>query len=349
MIESGGCKMPFVPQRLFFEAGSLDYPIAKRILDSFKANPRVSIHMLNPKQRITNKPGASPEDAYRLGKSTLVVGIRKTLTFQSCKPSAHYQLPLVTGCMGQCEYCYLNTQFGKNPYIRIYVNLEEIFSQTAKYIEQRKPAITLFEGAATSDPVPVEPYTQSLSNAIQFFAEQEYAKFRFVTKYTDVDSLLKLDHRGNTTIRFSINANPIIHNYEHFTPPLQQRLQAAAKIAEAGYPLGFIIGPVILFEGWELEYKRMFEELKKQLNNHRHGRIRFEVISHRFTARAKNVILDINPSSSLPMDENTRKYKYGQFGYGKYVYLPEQMKSIQNYFTQAVPAFFPESNIEYVI
>lgn len=341
--------MPFVPQRLFFEAGTLDYPIAKKIMASFKSNPKVSIHMLKPKQRITNKIGASLEDAYRTGKRTLVVGIRKTLTFQSCKPSAHYQLPLATGCMGQCEYCYLNTQFGKNPYVRVYVNLEEILSQTAMYIEQRKPAITLFEGAATSDPVPVEPYTQSLANTIQFFAGQEFAKFRFVTKYTDVDSLLNLDHRGNTTIRFSINAGHIIHNYEHFTPPLQQRLQAAVKIAEAGYPLGFIIGPVILFEGWELEYKKMFEELAKQLSNHRNKSIRFEVISHRFTARAKNVILNINPASSLPMDENTRKYKYGQFGYGKYVYQPEQMKSIQEYFAKAVPMFFPQSSIDYII
>ena len=267
--------MAFIPQRLFFEAGSLDYPIAKRILDSFKSNPGVSIHMLNPKQRITNKPGASLPDAYRLGKRTLVVGIRKTLTFQGCKPSAHYQLPLVTGCMGQCEYCYLNTQFGKNPYIRVYVNLEEILTRAATYIEQRTPAITIFEGAATSDPVPVEPYTQSLAETIRFFAEQEHAKFRFVTKYTDMDSVLNLDHRGNTTIRFSINADHIIKKYEHFTPPLPMRLQAAVKIAESGYPLGFIIGPVIIFDGWEAAYKNMLEDLVVLLNGHRNDPISF--------------------------------------------------------------------------
>ena len=35
--------MPFVPQRVFFEDGSLDYPIAQKILDVLKSNPRVSI------------------------------------------------------------------------------------------------------------------------------------------------------------------------------------------------------------------------------------------------------------------------------------------------------------------
>lgn len=341
--------MPFVPQKIFFEADALDYPMAQKILEIFKPNPRVEITILQAKQRCSNKTGVSAEEAYRQGKRTLVVGIRKTLTFQSCKPSAHYQLPLVTGCMGQCEYCYLNTQFGKNPYIRVYVNLAEILKQTANYIGQREPEITLFEGAATSDPVPVEPYTQSLKHTIQFFAAQEHAGFRFVTKYTDIDGLLHLDHGGKTTIRFSINAESVIRNYEHFTPPLLQRLQAAAKIAEAGYPLGFIIGPVILFEGWELEYKRMFEVLEKQLKNHPNNCLRFEVISHRFTARAKNTIMAIYPSSSLPMDEAERKFKYGQFGYGKYLYKPEQLDFIRDYFSRSISAFSPESSIDYII
>lgn len=348
IIKGGKLGMTFVPQRVFFEAGSLDYPIAQKILDALKSNPRVSINMLNPKQRIKNISGASQEDAYRAGKRTLVVGIRKTLNFQSCKPSAHYQLPLVTGCMGQCEYCYLNTQFGKNPYIRVYVNVEEILSQTASYIEQRKPDITIFEGAATSDPIPVEPYTGSLAAAIQFFARQEYGKFRFVTKYTDVDSLLNLNHQGKTMIRFSINANHIISNYEHFTPALPKRLLAAGKVAAAGYPLGFIIGPVILFDGWETEYKRMLEALRINLDSHKPD-ISFEIISHRFTARAKNTIMSVYPSTTLPMDESQRKYKYGQFGYGKYVYQPEQIEAINSYFKETTEEFFPEASIDYII
>ncbi len=341
--------MTYVPQRVFFEEASLDYPMGKRIWQFFQTNPKVSLKVLKVKQRIPNITGASPEDAYRAGKRTLLVGIRKTLNFQSCKPSAHYQLPLVTGCMGQCEYCYLNTQFGKNPYIRVYVNLDEILSQTASYIEQRKPAITLFEGAATSDPIPVEPYTKSLANTIQFFAEQEHAKFRFVTKYTDVESLLNLNHRGNTTIRFSINADSIIHNYEHYTPPLQSRLQAAARIAVAGYPLGFIIGPVILFDRWELAYQKMLEEVDTFFLGQKPANISFEIISHRFTSRAKSTIMNIYPSSSLPMDESQRKFKYGQFGYGKYVYQPEQMESIKTFFSQKLADMFSEAKIDYII
>ncbi len=103
----------------------------------------------------------------------MVVGIRKSLKFQTCKPSANYQLPLVSGCMGRCEYCYLNTQLGDKPFIRVFVNVDEILEQTKKYIEDRKPQVTIFEGAATSDPVPVEPYTNSLKKTIEFLEERK--------------------------------------------------------------------------------------------------------------------------------------------------------------------------------
>lgn len=64
--------------------------------------------------------------------------------------------------MGRCEYCYLNTQLGDKPFVRVFVNTEEILEQAKKYIDERSPHITIFEGAATSDPIPIEPYTHSL-------------------------------------------------------------------------------------------------------------------------------------------------------------------------------------------
>ncbi len=130
---------------------------------------------------------------------------------------------------------------------------------------------------------------------------------------------------------------------------LPQRLLAASKVAAAGYPLGFIIGPVILFNGWETEYKRMFAALRDKLGSHKPHNISFEIISHRFTARAKNTIMSVYPSTTLPMDESQRKYKYGQFGYGKYVYQPEQIDTITAYFTQAIEEFFPGASIDYII
>lgn len=341
--------MPFKPQRVLFERQALDYPMGQALWQQFSQISRIDTLILPAHNRVGGIPGRTTSEAYREGKRTLVVGVRRSLDFQTCKPSAHYQLPLVSGCMGQCEYCYLQTQFGKRPYLRVYVNVDEILEQAKHYIEQRQPQITVFEGAATSDPIPVEPYTGALARAIVYFAGEPRARFRFVTKFTDVDSLLDLEHNGQTTIRFSINADQVISEYEHATPRLLPRLEAAGKVAAAGYPLGFIIGPVILFSDWQNQYLALFNQLKQSLPLTSPEDLRFEVISHRFTARAKSTILGIYPETTLPMDESQRKFKFGQFGYGKYIYPPETMAEIKAFFTAGLQNYFPGAALDYLI
>ncbi|HQA07927.1 MAG TPA: spore photoproduct lyase [Syntrophomonadaceae bacterium] len=336
-------------KRVFFEKEALDYPMGRRIYQRIQ-DDGYEIQFLRSHNRVTGIPGNTPREAFFQGKSTLVVGVRKTLDFAPCKPSAHYQLPLVTGCEGICEYCYLNTQLGKKPYTRIYVNVEEILNQAAVLISQRQPEITVFEAAATSDPVSVEPYSGSLTRAIAFFAEQEYGRLRFVTKFAYVDSFLKLNHRGHTRIRYSINSDRVIRSYEHRTPSLQQRLQALSRVIAAGYPSGVIIAPVILTPGWQQDYSDLLHQLADHLDYSPKMDFAFEVISHRFTTRARSNILDVFPHTDLPMDETTdRKYKYGQFGYGKYVYTGELLEEMKAFFREEINRLFPQAAINYLI
>lgn len=337
---------PFMPARAFFEREAMDYPVGRRIY-SILQEMGIEIKLAGSHNRITGIPGKTPREAFFEGKKTLVVGVRKTLDFQTCKPSAHYQLPLVTGCPGKCQYCYLNTTMGKKPYIRVYVNVEQILEQAGKYIDSRLPEETIFEGAATSDPLAVEPFTGSLARAIAFFGQQDKAFFRFVTKFTRVEPLLKIKHGGHTRFRFSINAQSVINAYERGTPGLNQRLEAASKVMGAGYPLGFIIAPVMMYDGWRDEYGEMFARLGRLFGTN--DQLTLEVITHRFTPKAKKIIQDVFPETGLPMDEAKRKFKFGQFGYGKYVYRPEEMTEVNSFLTGVIQEHLPAAKIEYMI
>lgn len=334
----------FNPRRVIFEEDALNYDKGKELFERFK---KENVEIKYSKNgRITGIPGKSSTEMYEEGKNTLVVGVRKKLDFQSCKPSAHYQLPLVSGCMGMCEYCYLNTQMGKKPYIKIHVNVDEILERAGEYIEERKPDITIFEGAATSDPIPVEEYTGALKQAIEYFGQNDKSLFRFVTKFTDVDSLLDANHNGRTTIRFSLNINEIIKMYEHKAEDFQSRIAAAKKVSDAGYPIGFIIAPVFLIDDYKEKYYEMLKYIKAVIDNEN---LMFEVISHRFTKRAKDNILSIFPNTKLPMDEEIRKFKFGQFGYGKYMYTTDELKEYKDFFTESISELWNKENINYII
>jgi spore photoproduct lyase len=338
----------FVPKRTLFEKEALDYPTGRQIYYKMR-EMGVETSFVGSHNRVTGIPGKTAQEAYLEAKRTLVVGVRRSHDFQTCRPSAHYQLPLVTSCIGECEYCYLNTTLGRKPYIRVYVNVEEILEKAQDYIEKRKPATTVFEGSATSDPLPVEPYTGSLKKAIEFFGTQPNGLFRFVTKFTNVDSLLSAEHQGRTTFRFSINSENVIKKFEHRTPSLDERIEAASKAAGAGYPLGFIIGPIFHYPGWEKCYGEMLEKLSFKLA----GKIKkppaFELITHRFTERARRNILEVFPKTQVPLNKRERVFKFGQFGYGKYVYPPEKMEELKAFFQKKISESMPGAEILYFV
>ncbi|VBB05810.1 radical sam alpha/beta horseshoe [Lucifera butyrica] len=338
----------YMPQRIFFEPRALEYPLGRQLYQTLQTM-KIEIHQTPSHNRVSGIPGRTVQERFREAKKTLVVGVKKISPFSPCKPSAHYQLPLTTSCPGMCEYCYLATTLGKKPYLRVYVNIDEILEQAQAYIQERCPEITVFEGAATSDPIPTEYLTGLLYKTIEFFGKQNAGRFRFVTKHDDVDSLLSAQHNGHTRFRFSLNAAAIINNYEHATATMEERIAAAAKVAAAGYPLGFIIAPLFYFPGWQEEYGRMFRSLERFLPQPGRSGVSFEFISHRFTRKAKNNIMEIFPESKLPMEEENRKFKYGQFGYGKFIYEKEFLEEMNIFMKEQVESYFPEAHINYFI
>ncbi|NQX58873.1 spore photoproduct lyase [Paenibacillus qinlingensis] len=336
----------FVPELVYFEPDALNYPKGKQIYQ-WAEQEGLEIHMTTSHNQIRDLPGENELDKYRIAKRTLVVGIRKTLKFETSKPSAEYAIPIATGCMGHCHYCYLQTTMGAKPYIRVYVNIDEILEAAKGYIEEREPEITRFEAACTSDPVGLEHISGSLKQLIEFMGEQEHGRLRFVTKYHHVEPLLDAKHNKHTRFRFSVNADYVIKNFEPGTSRFHERIEAAGKVAKAGYPLGFIIAPIIWHEGWEEGYATLLEKLYNTLPAEATHDLTFEMIQHRFTKTAKNIIEKRYPKTKLEMDEEKRKYKWGKYGKGKYVYKDEQATALREFITEQIFEKFPQAKIEY--
>ncbi len=335
---------PFVPRFAFVQEAALAYPLGRRLAAALKARgAEVSIYA----KRIPASSERAFREKFLASKRTMVVLVWKRREFQTCKPSAHYQLPLVSGCPGLCQYCYLNTNLGRAPFVKVYVNLEEILDRARGYIREREPESTVFEGSATSDPVAVEPWTGSLQEVVRFFAGLDKARFRFATKYTDIGGLLGMDHAGRTEARFSINCARVLARFERGTPNLQRRLDAARAIAAAGYPLGFLIGPIFVFQGWRKDYAELLRAVRESVPEG--VAPTFELITHRFTARSKRIIEQVYPGTEVPLDVDEREFRFGQFGYGKYVYPRHVMDEIREFFETQIGEALPQGRILYLV
>lgn len=337
---------PFMPRLVYFEPDALEYPLGVSLHEKFQ-KMNLDIRYTTSHNQVRNLPGDSELQKYRVAKSTLVVGVRKTLKFDTSKPSAEYAIPFATGCMGHCHYCYLQTTMGSKPYIRTYVNVEEILMAADKYMEERAPEFTRFEAACTSDIVGIDHLTHTLKRAIEHFGQSEYGKLRFVTKFHHVDHLLDARHNGKTRFRFSVNADYVIKNFEPGTSPLAMRIEAAGKVARAGYPLGFIVAPIYLHEGWKEGYYHMFERLNQELDEGVRDDITFEFIQHRFTKPAKRVIEKNYPMTKLELDEEKRRYKWGRYGIGKYIYQKDEEAELREHLHGCMTKFFPQAKLEY--
>jgi spore photoproduct lyase len=338
----------FNPDLVFFEPRALEYPLGQKLFTTFK-RMGVPIKMTTSHNRVTGIPGDSETERYRNAKRTLVVGIRKTLDFDSSKPSAEYAIPLTTGCAGHCHYCYLQTTMSTKPYVRVYVNLDEILERAKQYIEERKPEITRFEAACTGDPVSLEHLTGALKKYIEFMSEQSYGRLRFVTKFANVQSLLDVPHGGNTTVRFSVNSDYVIKHFEPATSTLPERIEAAKQIASANYPFGFIVAPIIIYNGWQEGYENLFRLLYEKLGSFREKPFTFELIQHRFTLTAKKTILRRYPRTRLEMNEENRKRKWGRYGKFKYVYPDESANELKQFFMQKIEKYFPNAQMSYFV
>jgi len=370
-------ELPFLPERAFIDEDALGYDAGREALHRLES-AGVHVVVLRAGRRVpaaqagsasARRRGAGPaagpagdtqaayQAGYQAAKRTLVISVRRTLDFQKCRPSADYQLPLVTSCPATCAYCYLQTTLGPRPYVRAYVNLDEILERAGRYATSAKaPAVTSFEAAAAGDPLAVEPLTGGLARAVLFAARHDRILLRSVSKFPMPASMLGLEHAGRTRLRWSLNTPEIIGRWETGTSPLERRIAAVVEAASAGYPVGLMIAPVFAAPGWQAQYSALLERLSADVGRiafppGADGRgLTFEVVTHRFTSRAKTLILQRHAAGAgLPLEEEDRTYRRGQFGYGKYVYPRETLDQVRDVFGRLVERDFPGAVLEYVV
>lgn len=325
---------------VYYEPASLDYELGKTLQLKYAALPWIEIENHN---HIPELAAAENHDFPKL-KSYLIIGLRKTHKYVPNHKVSDWLVPYTSsGCRAMCLYCYLVCNYNKCSYLRLFVNREQMLDRLLKKAAAA-PVPQTFEIGSNSDLVLENTITDNLIYTIERFAQEGRGHLTFPTKFDMVDPLLGLDHRGKVIFRMSVNPEEIIRRIELGTSSLSARIHAINAMAEAGYPVGMLIAPIILLPEWKQLYSRLIEQLADELSEKvkQNGFIEIILMTYSFVQNAINT--DAFPNAVKLF---SREAMIGR-GRGKYCYRNDVRSEVEAFLRQKLSERLPNMPILYI-
>ena len=326
--------------KVYYEPAVLDYELGKNLRKKYNSLPWIEIESHNRIPELSSMDNKS----FPMLKQHLILGIRKTHKYVENHKISDWLVPYTSsGCRAMCLYCYLVCNYNKCSYLRLFVNRGQMMQRLLKFDNTASFPQT-FEIGSNSDLILENTITNNLSWTIEKFAREGKGKLTFPTKFDMVQPLLNLDHKGKTIFRMSVNPDEIIRNVEFGTSLLSDRIKALNYMAEAEYPVGLLIAPVILISGWEKMYSQLIDYLADQLSNKikSTGFIEIILMTYSFVHNAINN--DAFPNAIQIFD---RELMTGR-GRGKYSYKDAIRQDATLFFRQTLEKRLPDMNIIYI-
>jgi spore photoproduct lyase len=164
------------------------------------------------------------------------------------------------GCPFECSYCILQNYF-EHRHLVVQANADALLAAAAERLRSEPGRFFRLGTGEFADSLALEPLTGWAERLVAFASEQPNAVLELKTKSDRIHGLLGLDHGGRTVCAWSLNAADVAAEEEYGVAPLEARLAAATRCAQAGYRLAFHFDPIFHYDGWQEGYRRMIERL----------------------------------------------------------------------------------------
>lgn len=324
---------------VYYEPASLNYELGQMLKSKFSHLPWIEIENHN----LIPELAASENSAFARLKNHLIVGVRKTHNYVPNHKVSDWLVPYTSsGCRAMCLYCYLVCNYNKCSYLRLFVNREQMLSKLIKKAAQADSPQT-FEIGSNSDLVLENAITGNLLYTIERFSKEGRGHLTFPTKFDMVHPLLSLDHREKVIFRMSVNPQDIIRRVELGTSPLKDRIRALNDMAEAGYPVGMLIAPVILLPDWKRLYSGLIQQLSDELSPKvkRTGFIEIILMTYSYVHKAIN-------QEAFPKSQNLYdpERMIGR-GRGRYRYRDDVRAEVEAFLREELEKKLPGMGILY--
>ena len=325
---------------VYYEPAALSYQLGQVLRAKYANLPWIEIDSHN---HIPELASSDNRDFPKL-KKHLIIGLRKTHHYVPNHKVSDWLVPYTSsGCRAMCMYCYLVCNYNKCSYLRLFVNREQMLDRLLKKAAAA-PVPQTFEIGSNSDLLLENTITDNLTYTIERFAQEGRGHLTFPTKFDMVNPLLGLDHRGKTIFRMSVNPQEIIRRIELGTSPLRARIHALNDMAEAGYPVGLLIAPIILLPEWKQLYGGLIEQLAAELSGKvlQNGFIEIILMTYSFVQNAINT--DAFPNAVNLLNRETMTGR----GRGKYCYRNDVRAEAESFLREKIARYLPSMFILYI-
>ncbi len=251
--------------KIFVEESCLELSYTQEILARTKIP-----WTLVPERQQPNDLGKNFVENLTIGKQQLFLCNNRGIFFKPCPGTREYQcceyqvLNTGTNCPIDCVYCilqaYLNT-----PWLTFYVNTDQLFNELSQTLSENPQQLFRIGTGEFTDSLAIDRLTCLSRPLVEYIGQRNNAVLELKTKSGVIDNLKGLAHNGRTVIAWSMNSTQVMAKYELRSATLEERLDAAQKVAEWGYRLAFHFDPIIDYPGWQDGYaktiKRLFEKV----------------------------------------------------------------------------------------
>jgi spore photoproduct lyase len=252
-------EIPVRFDRIEIDPEALSYPLTGRILERLPDTARSVSDAEAFGRAIGQLPLTRGKRVLRLtvGRGALVKPCPATSEPYLC--CRYTVLNAQSQCPMDCAYCVLQAYLN-SPCQTVFVNMDDILEQAGHLLDESPGRLFRIGTGELADSLALDELTSTARECIEFFAARPNALFELKTKTVRVDGALDAKSR-RAVLSWSVNPPSVVAAEEHGAAPLERRLEAAARCAEAGFLIGFHFDPILDVPDCEREYADLADRL----------------------------------------------------------------------------------------
>lgn len=244
--------------------------------------------------------------------------VRKSMEIRPSGRSTDFISPSFGyGCLFNCSYCYMKRHLpegltvAKNIDTILYeIDRHHFFACVEKPNQTHEKYITY--DISCNEDFALHAKYHRWKKIFTFFRDHPMCMGSFATK-TIPETFLRFNPKGKIRIRFSLMPQRIADILEPNTAKIEDRIKAIDRFIAAGYDVHVNFSPIILYQGWEIDYEQLFTLLDKNVVNKNIVKAECIMLTHNHKKHLYNLENNL-PGENLLWNPKIQEDKISQYG-----------------------------------